>query len=99
MIVGWDTTIDLIANAGEAVVYDQFNSLELCQIICVPSNLSMTYEVDVYNNDFGIAVYGRTWAGKSNELLNLPLFGHNLVRISNASLPGSVVVAMRFRWP
>lgn len=100
MIIGWDSTITLSAGAGNAQIYDRFNSLECVQIIANPSNPLMSYDIDVYNNDFNLAVFARTWTGKSNELLNLPLYGNNIVRISNSSpATGSVVVAMRFRWP
>jgi hypothetical protein len=99
-IRGWDTTIALSSGAGKASIIDDFNGLEIMQIIANPNNESMIYTIDILNTDFNLVVFERVCQGKFNELLSLPCYGHNSVRISNSNpSSGSVIVAVRFRVP
>lgn len=99
-IRGWDDTITLSSGAGQTIIIDEFNGLELLQIITSPSNENAIYNIEILNTDFNLLVFERAVQGKFNEIINFPCYGHNTFRIRNANpATGTVIVALRFRVP
>lgn len=69
---------------------------KIIQIVVIPPNTSTTYYVDIKDNLDNMYVFKREddIVGTYNELISpsLPLFGNNVLHITNASVDGNYKV-------